>query len=214
MTSTYGDGGDGVTLVPGFVRGFRSWLLNLSAVGLRSITREWYWHRGENKATCRGESCECKTCREIPPYHAAPYPACSCGIYARYVDPNHGYAGIQGIIKATGNIVIGEVGFRAELAQIEALVVDPIARSWLFEVLQPPHLRQFIGPSLLRPQWAPVGRSMSVVDEAFGMLGEAYGVPIFNSVEEARAALPFPDLSELIKQKEEACQEANTATTK
>lgn len=214
MSGTGNYNSEEVTFVPGFVRGFRAWNLSPEAVGLRSITRNWHWLPGENKATCElNHSCDCEVCREVPSQHVAPSPRCSCGIYGRYADYRHGYAGVQGIIKATGNIIIGTSGFRAEKVQVEALVATPYCRKWMFEALLPPHARLAGSSSIPRPSWAPAMQwSMEPVDEVLGMLGEMYQVPIFNTYDEAREALPFPDLSELVKQKEEACQEASTTT--
>lgn len=201
-----------VTFVPGFVRGFRAWSLNLDIVGLRSITRVWDWRPGENRAACGiGDGCSCEVCSSVPRVHEAPFPQCSCGIYARYVNAAHGYSGVQGIIKATGNVIIGTAGFRAEVAQIEALVATSIDREWLRQMLLPPHLRVYTYGTRPRPSWAPPGDDWSqvAVTKALAMLSEVYQVPVFDSFYDAQKAFPFPDLSELTK-KEATCPEATT----
>jgi hypothetical protein len=82
----------------------------------------------------------------------------------------------MGVVRASGRIILGTEGFRAERAEVEALYYSPIA-----EVA---YERFHLGK------------------DYYGMLhllGEAYGVPVFDSWEEAVAAMPPSDVSELLK---------------
>lgn len=58
------------------------------------------------------------------PNHAAPHATCSCGIYAWYRPGDLADDGdVFGVIEATGRVLLGTSGFRAERARIVALCV-------------------------------------------------------------------------------------------
>jgi hypothetical protein len=125
-------GEDGRPLVAGSLRGYRTWRLQRrgsSARGdslpLTSVTRRVVWgpsltasctpeamaHPGQGPAILIGD-------------HAAPAAGCRCGIYGWY-DPNDTgmlRAGVFGVVEASGLVVMGERGFRAERARIVAVV--------------------------------------------------------------------------------------------
>jgi hypothetical protein len=56
--------------------------------------------------------------------HPAPQPGCNCGIYGWYAPDDTGMvdARVFGAIQASGLILMGERGFRAERARIAAVV--------------------------------------------------------------------------------------------
>lgn len=64
--------------------------------------------------------------------HKAPALGCSCGIYAFYGDDEDIYAGdpatVGGIVAAWGTVIEGTLGFRAEHAELVALVQPPSAK--------------------------------------------------------------------------------------
>jgi hypothetical protein len=201
VRSTYDN--DEVTLVPGFVRGFRSWMLDKDFPLLRSVSRPYVWQPGQNEASCALANCDCWHCRpradkRLP--HAAPSLKCSCGFYARHLDWRHGYSGIEGIIRASGNIILGTGGFRAQIAEVEALVASS---GWLYNFLE---ITKSEDLTHHQPKWA-VDKSTESVQL---LLAREYRVPLFNTYEEAQEAFPFPDVSELLKEK--PCPQANTPT--
>lgn len=125
-------GDDGRPLVAGSLRGYRTWRLQRrgsSACGdslpLTSVTRRVAWgptltaccspdvmaHPAAGPATFLGD-------------HAAPAAGCRCGIYAWYEPTDTGMlrAGVFGVVEASGLVLMGERGFRAERARIVAVV--------------------------------------------------------------------------------------------
>lgn len=126
-------------LVAGSMLGFRTWTFDLISEWdkryslsqhkpmqfsfparrpfLASPTYGFLWKSKKVQAVCGGVS------RNV---HLAPHPSCSCGIYAMKTPlliPTNYLSGSQviGLIKATGKIVDGEKGFRAEKVEIVAL---------------------------------------------------------------------------------------------
>lgn len=68
------------------------------------------------------------------PLHSAPYMACACGLYALHNKDvlnehdgllHYGGQSVFGSIKASGRVLIGRNGFRAQSAEIEALSPSP-----------------------------------------------------------------------------------------
>lgn len=136
--------------VAGFMRGYRVWSKpqQIMAPVLGSVAHAYVWLQGRNLAECMqlqepGGTC-CANCAEgwrirleLLRGHKVPSingPCTECGFYAifdpdsainyggRYLYPRGGQT--YGSIKATGNVVIGERGFRAQIAEIEALAGD------------------------------------------------------------------------------------------
>jgi hypothetical protein len=117
------------SLVPGTLRGYRTWRVGESGLLLRSTDHGIEWERvmaaecrnasfGHNYVT--GEAWECF------PIHPAPDPACFCGIYGWYRPDESRLveAPIFGVIAASGHVLLGDFGFRAEKATILAVQTD------------------------------------------------------------------------------------------
>jgi hypothetical protein len=125
-------GDDGRPLVAGSLRGYRTWRLqrrrsspSAGALPLTSVTRRVVW----------GPTLTARCTPEIAPTsakgsatdlgdHVAPGAGCRCGIYGWY-DPTDTAilrAGVFGVVEASGLVLMGERGFRAERARIVAVV--------------------------------------------------------------------------------------------
>jgi hypothetical protein len=125
-------GDDGRPLVAGSLRGYRTWRLQrrgsfacADALPLTSVTRRVVWgptmtasctpdvtaNPGQGPAILVGD-------------HAAPAAGCRCGIYGWYDPTDTGMlrAGVFGVVEASGLVLMGERGFRAERARIAAVV--------------------------------------------------------------------------------------------
>ncbi|HXY94438.1 MAG TPA: hypothetical protein VEP49_18315 [Acidimicrobiia bacterium] len=138
LTEAFGGGDHGRQLVPGSLRGYRTWrrvgwrgkvpdgTLPLTAVTRRSVV----W--GPTiYAQCTEPDVAIPitvTSRfRLPGYHRSPEARCECGIYAWYSPDDTavldaGLFGVFGVIQASGLILMGDRGFRAERAQIVAVV--------------------------------------------------------------------------------------------
>ncbi len=173
-----------ISLVPQFLRGYRGWLVsryNDSEYQLRAIThRRYVWVRGQQVAECARSVDHGKT----------PEPTCECGFYASYTSSGYnehimGYPSphnnwlppaslvlIHGAIRATGRVVMGTRGFRAEKAEPEAFCL------------------------------APIGGNVHVLPGAAAVLAEEilkpFDVPLFSRMEDLEDAFPASDVSELI----------------
>jgi hypothetical protein len=128
-------GGDdtGRPLVAGTLRGFRTWhplsrwaSVPERALPLAAVTRRHVIWTPTLIAYCsppkRGALDHLPS--TPPPNHPAPSVGCSCGIYAWY-EPDDIYivnAGVFGTIEASGVILVGERGFRAQRARITAVL--------------------------------------------------------------------------------------------
>lgn len=119
------------------VIGYRSWKLDdwvLSPVSFGSP-----WRPGVNKATCKradmmgvfGSFSVTWSLTTggvitgdpvIAPEHAAPKQDCACGLHAYHELPEQGEGIVIGAVAAWGNLQVHSNGFRAEHAQIVALV--------------------------------------------------------------------------------------------
>ena len=125
-------GDDGRPLVAGSLRGYRTWRLQRrgspacgDSLPLTSVTRRVVWgptltacctpevmgSPGQGPATLDGD-------------HVAPAAGCQCGIYGWYDPTDTGMlrAGVFGVVEASGLVLMGERGFRAERARIVAVV--------------------------------------------------------------------------------------------
>ena len=130
-------GGDhGRQLVPGSLRGYRSWrrsgrrahvpsgMLPLTAVTRRSVT----WGATLHAECTEPDFANPSPARDgLPDAHRSPEPSCECGIYAWYVPDDTmtveaGVFGAVGVIEASGLVLMGDRGFRAERARIIAVV--------------------------------------------------------------------------------------------
>lgn len=122
------------TMVPGTLRGYRAWIVGGGK--LRSIIDREPWLVSGNTAMCRrgmmrngwvtgrlpGEM------PRITSLHDAPDSRCTCGFYVK-----HRLEGVErdydpsiftyGSIRASGKVILGTEGFRAQHADIEALYV-------------------------------------------------------------------------------------------
>jgi hypothetical protein len=115
-------------LVPGTLRGFRQWRPGLDQ-SLRPVNIQEAppWSRGINHAICSPKESLYTGAYARP--HSAPHSPCQCGFYAHY-DPEisvplNYYVNsphtVHGIIEASGKVIMGTRGFRAEKAEIVAL---------------------------------------------------------------------------------------------
>ena len=107
-------------LVPGALRGYRRWRFDFTGQ-LAAVNFYYSWTPGRNEATHVG----------VKPKHEAPMKRCSCGLYAHhdprgsfnYMDCSYKDVIVVGSIKAYGKIILGDLGFKAQYAEIESLVV-------------------------------------------------------------------------------------------
>jgi hypothetical protein len=135
ISDVCGGGDAGRALVPASLRGYRTWRL-LSrraaaqlpdgALPLTSVTRRNV--RWEQTLTARCEAPGPGTLGPAPSAtdagHRAPEAGCVCGIYGWY-DPADTYmtsARVFGVVEASGLVIMGEQGFRAQRATIAAVV--------------------------------------------------------------------------------------------
>lgn len=124
------------SLVPGSLRGYRTWrptrrgetvpegLLPLAAVSRRKVL----WP-AVLSARCLPLELPRRTGGEAPDdlapeSHRAPETGCDCGIYAWYApdDTRMMHARVFGVVEASGLVLMGERGFRAEHARVVAVV--------------------------------------------------------------------------------------------
>lgn len=101
-------------LVPGELRGYRQF--QLAGDGLYPTVHRVMgpWSGELQPAVCAAES-----------GHAAPAHDCGCGLYGWYHpgDANGGFGDISGVIAARGRCILGDRGFRAAAARIEAIAL-------------------------------------------------------------------------------------------
>lgn len=130
-----GDGaGDGRPLVAGSLRGYRTWRLQrrrtppaADALPLTSVTRRVVW--GPTLTACCTPDDTANLgpvpgAATLPGDHAAPAAGCRCGIYGWYDPADTGMlrARVFGVVEASGLVLMGDRGFRAERAKIVAVV--------------------------------------------------------------------------------------------
>lgn len=155
-------------LVPGFLRGYRCWYL--AQLGdephLASVAQNYAWTPGRLTAQCL---------HQVPNHHwsEAPKRGCGCGFYATYVGFPPDYIGsIEGSIKAEGRIIMGQRGFRAQYATVEALCFGDIGLGDLIRRTSVEYLK------------------------------EAFEVPFFDNRRDLMDAFPPQDVSHLIGEPE------------
>jgi hypothetical protein len=126
-----GGGDAGRPLVPGSLRGYRTWQLAGRSdapdgmLPLTSVTRPHVVWSPTLRAHCvpPDPGCPGRGPSTPPTDHRAPQPGCSCGIYGWYDPDDTGMldARVFGTFEASGLILMGERGFRAERARITAV---------------------------------------------------------------------------------------------
>jgi hypothetical protein len=124
--------GDGRPLVAGSLRGYRTWRLQRrrsrpsgDTLPLTSVTRRVVWGPTLT-ARCTPDDMANLTgaAATLPGDHAAPAAECHCGIYGWYDPADTGMlrARVFGVVEASGLVLMGDRGFRAERARIVAVV--------------------------------------------------------------------------------------------
>ncbi len=118
--------------MPGSLRGYRTWrVVGTRAhrpdgtLPLSSVTRRRVVWSPTLTARCEPNGTAAPgTSSAIEDDHRAPQSGCSCGIYAWYspTDADMVSARVFGVIEASGLILMGDRGFRAESAKITAVV--------------------------------------------------------------------------------------------
>lgn len=106
-------------LVVGELRGYRQF--QLAGDGLRPLvhTTSGPWDAQLERAQCA-----------LGGAHAAPAVGCTCGLYAMYRPGSAtvSLGGINAVVAARGRCVLGDRGFRAAAARVEAVAVPPSLR--------------------------------------------------------------------------------------
>lgn len=131
---------DEEAVYPGTLLGYRYWRTDNRV--LRSVIWDVPWDRPTVTAVCRDEY-GLLLDDEQAPLHSAPWQECCCGFYGWYTseealsnhvsnwglgDPEHrSDALIFGTIAASGKVIPGTIGFRAEKAQILGVVGQGMA---------------------------------------------------------------------------------------
>ena len=131
ITEACGGGDAGRPLVPGSLRGYRTWQLASrheapdGMLPLTSITRPHVVWGPTLSARCvpLDPGCPSPAPSTLPADHRAPQPGCNCGIYGWYGPDDTGMidARVFGAIEASGLVLMGERGFRAERVRIAAV---------------------------------------------------------------------------------------------
>lgn len=133
MTSVAGScgaGDQGRAMVAGMLRGYRTWRLAgrtdpRGGLPLTAVTRRDVRWQPEMRATCVRPADGAPIMPEQPPGggHVAPAGGCECGLYGWYQpDDTAILAGnVFGVIEASGVVILGERGFRAERARVRAV---------------------------------------------------------------------------------------------
>lgn len=165
-------------LVPGFLRGYRCWYWAqmghavMARVGpppgaLSSVAQNYLWNPYEHP----GHRLTARCFRPAQDHHLSEAPkwGCGCGFYATYAGFPTDYIGsIEGSIKAEGRIIMGQRGFRAQHATIEALCFGEVGLGGILRIAIAKYLT------------------------------EAFEVPFFDNRRELLEAFPPQDVSHLI----------------
>jgi hypothetical protein len=128
-----GAGDAGRALVPGSLRGYRTWRLLRrrthlpdGALPLTSVTRRGVVWGPSLTARCTPSDTGTASPWSPTPAgdHHAPQAGCSCGIYGWYwpIDTGMVSARVFGVVEASGLILMGERGFRAQTVKIAGVV--------------------------------------------------------------------------------------------
>ena len=133
ISEACGGGDAGRALVPGTLRGYRTWRLlgkrthvpdgslPLSCVGGRG---GGWPPPGGGRCTGADTGMQGQSASTTDDDHSAPQLGCGCGIYGWYSPSDTGMvsARVFGVVEASGLILMGERGFRAETVRIVAVV--------------------------------------------------------------------------------------------
>jgi uncharacterized protein YndB with AHSA1/START domain len=134
ISDGWGGADGGRALIPGSLRGYRTWRLLKrraslpeGALPLTSVTRPVVW-----APTLEARCCFPPATDQHPAVpstsslasHRSPSRGCECGIYAWYApsDTQVLHAGVFGAVEACGLVLMGDRGYRAERARISAVV--------------------------------------------------------------------------------------------
>lgn len=154
------------------VIGYRQWAFQ-PHVGLTSM-KSANWSTGQLQAECKRVVFE-NSFKE----HKSPDVSCYCGIYAHYLpleSYTRNHTSVFGVIEASGKILMGTKGYRAEKAKILALAGLGYHNEW-FEVEYPEQSKY---------------AKDSLIDFC-----DSIGVYYFNDVKEMFHQFPQVDLSSL-----------------
>lgn len=154
------------------VLGYRQWAYT-PQTGLSSM-KSADWSTGKTHAECQRMVFE-NNFKE----HKSPEISCYCGIYAHYLpleSYTRNYSSVFGVIEASGKILMGTKGYRAEKAKILALAGFGYHNEW-FEVSYPEESK-YARDGLLE-------------------FCDSIGVYYFNDVQEMIHQFPQVDLSTL-----------------
>jgi hypothetical protein len=133
VSEVCGGGDAGRALVPGALRGYRTWRLlgrrthvPDGSLPLTSVSRRRVVWCPSVTARCkRGDAgMRGQSAPTLDDDHPAPQVGCGCGIYGWYSpsDTSMVSACVFGVVEASGLILMGERGFRAETVKIVAVV--------------------------------------------------------------------------------------------
>jgi hypothetical protein len=133
VSEVCGGGDAGRALVPGALRGYRTWRLlgrrthvPDGSLPLTSVSRRRVVWCPSLTARCeRGDAgMQAQSASTLDDDHPAPKVGCGCGIYGWYSpsDASMVSARVFGLVEASGLILMGERGFRAESVKIVAVV--------------------------------------------------------------------------------------------
>jgi hypothetical protein len=104
----------GPALVPGELRGYRHFRLRDDGLHPVSCDQFGPWSRGVYRAACA-----------VDDRHDPPDPECACGLYGWYRPDSEAapLLAVPAVIAARGRTVLGDRGFRAAAARIEAVAL-------------------------------------------------------------------------------------------
>jgi hypothetical protein len=128
-----GGGDAGRSLVPGALRGYRTWRparrsmpIPAGLLPITSVSRRRILWSPRLTARCTPPDPGRSPAGELAPVddHDAPHAGCDCGIYAWYApdDTRIMHAAVFGVVEATGLVLLGDRGFRAQQARVVAVV--------------------------------------------------------------------------------------------
>lgn len=126
------DPAPGPDLVPGELRGYRRF--RLAPDGLHPCVHDrGPWSAGLERAVC-----------VVRRSHQPPARGCGCGLYAWYspddADAWSGYGTVTAVVAAQGRVVLGDTGYRAAAARVEAVALPRVgAPRWAPEALARAH---------------------------------------------------------------------------
>lgn len=121
VADSCGAGEAGRPLVVGTLRGYRTWRVGRTSDGslpLTAVTRREMTWNPVTTATCAAPP------EETFGPHPAPASGCSCGLYGWYRPDDTAIlpGNVFGVVEASGRVLLGDRGFRAERARVRAVV--------------------------------------------------------------------------------------------